>query len=666
VRNATMIGAGTNSSGNDALRFRQENKARWYNSVITDFGGVRVRIDDDGVSTPDVKNNVFWGFKSGSNEDYGKEYAPAQSNPVIDPKLRSISRTADGKLDPRPTPDSPVFEGTLSTPADGFWSAANYKGAFDADDNWAHNWTALSTDGFFPARDNVFYVSTPYLYGTYNWSATNVYILTGFTYVMSNAVLNIEPGTVIKGVSGSGNTTSAANDFGCLFVCRGGKVNANGTPNNPIIFTAENDDVSDSGDLPFPTRGLWGGIVLFGNARLNNPGWTTNNVSFDIYEGLPDLAVTNDFTGQIDYLHRFGGTDDNDSSGVFRYVSVRHGGKKLTTDKEINGWSLCGVGRGTVADYLEAYCIADDGFEFFGGSVNTKHLVAAFCDDDGFDTDQGYNGLNQFWFGIQEPGAKDSGSEQNGQPQAPDVRIPGALPLANYLVRNATMIGAGTNSSGNDALRFRQENKARWYNSVITDFGGVRVRIDDDGVSTPDVKNNVFWGFKSGSNEDYGKEYAPTNSNQVVDPLLGGISRKPDGQLDPTLRAGSPAYGVPQMDTPGLTTVNYTGAFGSENWAQDWTALDAEGFFKATSIKPVGPIALPQPKAPVLGVAATSTGLKITFPSEAGRTYTIQSRTNLNEATWTPVQSPVVGTGSDLTIEVPFGVTTGFVRVSVE
>ena len=275
--------------------------------------------------------------------------------------------------------------------------------------------------GFFPARDNVFYVSTPHLYGTYNWSATNVYILTGFTYVMSNAVLNIEPGTVIKGVSGSGSSTSAANDFGCLFVCRGGKVNANGTPNNPIIFTAENDDVSDAGDLPFPTRGLWGGIVLFGNARLNNSGWTTNNVSYDIYEGLPDLAVTNALTGQIDYLHRFGGTNDDDSSGIFRYVSVRHGGKKLTTDKEINGWSLCGVGRGTVADYLEAYCIADDGFEFFGGSVNTKHLVAAFCDDDGFDTDMGYNGQNQFWFGIQEPTAKDSGSEQNGQPQSPDA-----------------------------------------------------------------------------------------------------------------------------------------------------------------------------------------------------------------------------------------------------
>jgi hypothetical protein len=376
--------------------------------------------------------------------------------------------------------------------------------------------------------------------------------------------------------------------------------------------------------------------------------------------------VTNAVSGQVDYLHRYGGSNDDDSSGSMRYVSVRHGGKKLTTDKEINGWSFCGVGRGTVADYLEAYCIADDGFEFFGGSVNTKHLVSAFCDDDGFDTDQGYNGQNQFWFGIQESGAKDNGSEQNGQPQAPDVRVPGALPLANYLVRNATMIGAGTNSSGNDALRFRQENKARWYNSVITDFGGVRVRIDDDGVSTPDVKNNVFWGFKSGSNEDYGKEYAPANSNPVVDPLLGGISRKPDGQLDPTLQAGSPAYGVPQTDTPGLTTVNYTGAFGSENWAQDWTAMDAAGFFKATSIKPSGPLTAPEPRAPMLGVNATATALTITFPSESGRSYTLQSRSALGDSTWSPLGASLTGTGSDLSFEVPIGTSSGFFRVSVE
>ena len=244
--------------------------------------------------------------------------------------------------------------------------------------------------------------------------------------------------------------------------------------------------------------------------------------------------------------------------------------------------------------------------------------------------------------------------------------MPGALPLATYTIRNATLIGAGTNTTANDALRFRVENKARWFNSVFTDFGGVRVRIDDDGVSTPELKNNLFWGYKAGSTEDYGGPYVPADSNPVLDPMLGGISRKADGQLDPTLKAGSPAYGVPQTETPGFVKVNFTGAFGSENWAQDWTALDAEGFFKASSVKLSGPLAAPQPKAPLLGTSSSATALKVTFTTEAARTYTIQSRSALDQATWTPIQSPVTGTGADVTVEVPFGAAAEFIRVIVE
>jgi hypothetical protein len=146
------------------------------------------------------------------------------------------------------------------------------------------------------------------------------------------------------------------------------------------------------------------------------------------------------------------------------------------------------------------------------------------------------------WFGIQEPTAKDNGSEQNGQPQPPDVRVAGALPVANYTIRNATLIGAGTNTTGNDALRFRQENKGRWFNSVFTEFGGVRVRIDDDGVSTPEVKNNLFWGFNAGTTEDYGGPYAPADVNPVANPKLLSISRKQDGKLDPRPAADSPAF----------------------------------------------------------------------------------------------------------------------------
>jgi hypothetical protein len=88
----------------------------------------------------------------------------------------------------------------------------------------------------------------------------------------------------------------------------------------------------------------------------------------------------------------------------------------LSPDKEINGLSLGGVGRGTTIEYVEAVSFADDGFEFFGGTVNTKYLVSAFNDDDSFDTDMGYTGKNQFWFAIQSNDRRDNGSEQNGEP----------------------------------------------------------------------------------------------------------------------------------------------------------------------------------------------------------------------------------------------------------
>jgi hypothetical protein len=598
IYNATFIGAGTTGSGNAAHNIRRANFCRWYNSVFTQFQGRRVLLD--ATSTPEFKNNLFWDFAGAgaSGDVWGTSPSvPAALNPMLDPKLRSVSRTQDGGLDPRPTPDSPVFSDVRTAPVDGFYTPVNFKGAFDANDNWASGWSALATEGVFAPRDNEVQVPAGYLYGTHNWSATNQYILQGFVYVMSNAVLNIEAGTVIKGVPGTGTGASAANDFGCLFVCRGGKLNALGTANSPIILTGEQDDVLDTADLPFPSRGLWGGLVLFGNARLNNPASTTNQVNFDTYEGLPDVAVTNQvagpFLGQVDYIHRFGGDDDNDSSGVIRYVSVRHGGKKLTTDKEINGVSFGCVGRGTTFEYVEAYATADDGFEFFGGSVNTRYLVSAFNDDDGFDTDQGYHGQNQFWFLIQGSDVRDSGSEQNGQPQPNDVLVEGAQPLSNYEIYNATFIGAGTTGSGNAAHNIRRANFCRWYNSVFTQFQGRRVLID--ATSTPDFKNNLFWDFAGAgtSGDVWGTSASvPADLNPMLDPQLASISRTTDGLLDPipALAGNAYTFGRRTPDAAFYTATAYVGAFGQENWTQDWTALGSEGVIKVRPLRTGGPL----------------------------------------------------------------------------
>ena len=452
-----------------------------------------------------------------------------------------------------------------------------------------------------------------YLYGTHNWTSDNDYVLTGFTYVMGNAVLNIEPGTVIQGAPGAGG---GGNDFGCLFVCQNGRINALGTPNSPVIFTSTEDDVTDAEDLIFPTRGLWGGVVLLGNALLNNPASTTNAQPFDVYEGLPDTVVTNE-VGEVTYLHRFGGTDDADSSGILRYVSIRHAGKKLTTDKEVNGLSLGAVGSGTTVEYVEAYCTADDGFEFFGGSVNTKHLVSAFNDDDAFDTDEGYHGKNQFWFAIQEPGTRDEGSEQNGQPNSPDVLVEGALPLSNYEVYNATLIGAGTTGSGNDALNIRRCNFGKVIDGRCTEFQGEGFWID--ATTAREVANIQWWAPAGGTGPAYGTAYAPAELNTLPDPELGGISREPGLlALDPIPAPAGPAYTVARR-TPTdafYETTDHVGAFGTENWMQDWTALGAEAFLRVTPIRSTGPVESGGPTGGLVSASLADGKLVLTWTAE--------------------------------------------------
>ena len=180
------------------------------------------------------------------------------------------------------------------------------------------------------------------LTGTNNWTSINTYILNGPVYVMSNAVLNIEAGTVIKG-----QTNATAATISALFITRGGKIFANGTANSPIIFTSVLDDVNDPFDLGLYQRGLWGGVVILGNAIINTANNAEGNGAspkFDVFEGLSAGLIHGA------HVHRYGGNDDDDNSGVFRYVSIRHGGKVLESNKEINGLTMACVGRGTTIE----------------------------------------------------------------------------------------------------------------------------------------------------------------------------------------------------------------------------------------------------------------------------------------------------------------------------
>ena len=165
---------------------------------------------------------------------------------------------------------------------------------------------------------------------------------------------------------------------------------AEGTADQPIIMTGAADDLSITTDLGPTDNQEWGGLIVLGKAFVGENGGE------DVIEGLPS-----DDTRAL-YGQGLNAPINDDNSGVIKYVSVRHGGAVLGADNEINGITLGGVGNGTTLEYVEVFANKDDGFEFFGGSVNGKYLSVANVGDDSYDFDESYSGSLQYIFSLQQ------------------------------------------------------------------------------------------------------------------------------------------------------------------------------------------------------------------------------------------------------------------------
>jgi len=206
------------------------------------------------------------------------------------------------------------------------------------------------------------------------WTKDNIYQLGGRIVVEAGAELTIEPGTIIKGEAGSRENATA------LIVARGATINAAGTAEEPIIFTSVADEIMqgeiESPNLDPTQNGLWGGVIILGRAPI------LASASEIQIEGIPP-SDTNGL---------YGGDDAADNSGVFTYVSIRHGGTNIGSGNEINGLSLGGVGNGTVIENIEIVGNQDDGIEWFGGTVNVTNAIVWNVGDDGMDTDQAWAG----------------------------------------------------------------------------------------------------------------------------------------------------------------------------------------------------------------------------------------------------------------------------------
>lgn len=429
------------------------------------------------------------------------------------------------------------------------------------------------------------------------WTADNVYFLEEYTFVVTPegaaepTVLTIEPGTVVKGRVSTGANAAA------LIITRGAKIHAEGTATQPIIFTSELDELN--GNLGPDDFALWGGVLVLGNASTSSRA-DGEIVPAPVEDQIEGVEVTGE---EIEYA-TFGGTNDEDDSGVLRYISIRHGGAVVGGDNEINGLTLGGVGSNTLIEYVEVFANKDDGIEWFGGTVSVRYAVVAFSYDDSFDYDQGWRGYGQFWLTIGKDTGEDrmdKGGEHDGATAPVD-----ATPLSETTVFNVTYIGIGdslqpdgvTPGGANTALNIRDNASSRYYNSIFMDFAKM-IDIENDNetrfdAGDIDFRNNIWWSHIGDNNSASGFNARPdgnvdptifwtdtARNNVIADPLLAGVSRAPDGGLDPRPVAGSPALTGPFATVPDdwFEQTSYKGAFAPDNnWLIGWTKLSTEGY----------------------------------------------------------------------------------------
>jgi hypothetical protein len=419
--------------------------------------------------------------------------------------------------------------------------------------------------------------------GSRTLSADSIYVIEGSLEVAPGAVLTVPAGTeLISDIETNGNiVTLRGDDTG-----PSGRLVVQGTAGNPVIFRPGSVETAEAGLVPAQAeacdRGDGGGILLHGNAPINVPGGTA------ISEGVGAS---------------FGGDDPTDDSGDVRFLVILCGGTQIAPDNEVNGLTLAGTGTGTVISHVQAHLIADDGFEWFGGTSHADHLISSGNDDDGLDCDFGWNGTVQFAAVVQDRDLANRGVECDN-----DGSGSGNTPVTTPTFWNVTWVGAGVqqaNSEINDGPFLRRNSAPSIYNGIVANFGNVGIVIDGSGSQAQaaggelDLDNILFFenqalasaanqaatecltqnvGFRTDDYLTDGIDAAFGGGTFVCDdPLFTSVNfGDPIDGSTPDLRPGasSPALDAGNARTPSGPGVvdpsaTYLGAFDD---GADWTA----------------------------------------------------------------------------------------------
>ncbi|MBP7185083.1 MAG: hypothetical protein KBA06_06215, partial [Saprospiraceae bacterium] len=385
------------------------------------------------------------------------------------------------------------------------------------------------------------------------WSENKKYLLKGFVYVEAGATLTIEPGTIIKGDKDT---------KGSLIIKPNAKIIAQGSAQKPIIFTS---------NQPKGSRGYgdWGGLILLGNAKVNKSPATVEGEN----------------------LSTFGGANDNDNSGILKYVRIEFAGIAFEPDKEINGLTLGGIGSGTVIDYVQVSYSGDDAFEWFGGTVNASHLIAFRTLDDDFDTDNGFSGKVQYGFSLRDPNYADqcTCSSSNIFESDNDGSGTEALPQTSAIFSNfSAFIATGTvDSKYNTGILIRRNSAISIYNTLIAgafpkagiEFNGsasqanfVSGKAEIEGL----ILNGMnTYTLNADSTIFHATERANRTNMSITDLKLNNLY---NSLATPKFlpNEGSPLLSSNIALPIGLTQSNFVGAFNNEDWTIGWANFDPQ------------------------------------------------------------------------------------------
>jgi hypothetical protein len=396
-------------------------------------------------------------------------------------------------------------------------------------------------------------VVTGQVRGSEAWTNNFVYLLRGAVFVEEGATLNIQAGTLVVGEAGS---------VGTLIVKRGGRLNAIGTREQPIVFTSDQP-------VGLRARGDWGGIILNGRAPLNVPGGEA--------AGEADTGI-------------YGGNDPNDSSGSMRYVRVEFAGTEFSPDNELNGIAFQAVGRGGSYEYIQIHMNKDDGMEWFGGTADAKYVVVTNAADDSLDWTFGWSGRVQFALVSQRGDDADAGIEADNNEFNNEL-----LPRSNPTMFNVTFCGDPDRNEGAESGRgvlLRRGTAGTFGNFVIQGFKNVGLELNGSSTLAQATQGNLKFSnsaiFNTGAN---GTTYGPSSTLALVtngtfpnvrlgeNPGIGDCHNHANPVFQPpsgaSLAGGQLASAVPPND--GFFEVtSYIGGVApapADDWTRGWTSF---------------------------------------------------------------------------------------------